>query len=40
MQRSAFFDCRKARAELDLASVPLEETIGRAIAWFRGAGMA
>lgn len=40
MQRSAFFDCRKARAELDLASVPLEETIARAITWFRSAGMA
>lgn len=40
MQQKAFFDCRKARAELGLRSVPLEETIERSVAWFRAAGMA
>lgn len=37
--RTAFFDVRKARTELGLRSVPLRETIERALAWFRANGM-
>jgi dihydroflavonol-4-reductase len=37
--RYAYFDPGKARRELGLRSVPLRETIGRAVAWFRDVGM-
>jgi dihydroflavonol-4-reductase len=37
--RYAYFDPGKARRELGLRSVPLRETIARAIAWFRDVGM-
>lgn len=36
----AYFDCSKARAELDLPCTPLAETIERAVAFFRERGMA
>ncbi len=36
----AYFDCSKARAELDLPCTPLVETIERAVAFFRDQGMA
>ncbi len=35
-QRSAFFSNAKAKRELGLASRPLEETVRRAVDWFRG----
>ncbi|HEY8079100.1 MAG TPA: NAD-dependent epimerase/dehydratase family protein [Labilithrix sp.] len=35
-QRNAFFSNAKAKRELGLPSRPLEETIRRAVAWFRG----
>ncbi|MFO0761579.1 MAG: NAD-dependent epimerase/dehydratase family protein [Byssovorax sp.] len=35
MQRSAFFDCSKARRELGLGSTPLEASIERAVRYFR-----
>jgi len=38
MQRSAFFDVTKARRDLGLPSRPLEETIERAVRWFRDHG--
>ena len=40
MQKSAFFDVTKARTELGLPSRPLEDTLARAIAYFRGRGLA
>jgi dihydroflavonol-4-reductase len=40
LQRNAFFDSSKARRELDLGSRPLEETIERAVRWFRESGQA
>jgi hypothetical protein len=39
LQRGAFFDPSKARAELGLPSTPLAETIERAVGWFRSQGM-
>ena len=36
--RNVFFDPGKARRELGLRSVPLRDTISRAIAWFRANG--
>ena len=38
LQRNAFFDSTKARRELDLGSRPLEESIERAVRWFRESG--
>jgi len=35
-QRNAFFSNAKAKRELDLPSRPLEETVRRAVSWFRG----
>lgn len=35
-QRNAFFSSAKAKRELGLPSRPLEETIARTVAWFRG----
>jgi nucleoside-diphosphate-sugar epimerase len=35
-QRSAFFSNAKARRELGLRTRPLEETVRRAVEWFRG----
>ncbi|HEX7603703.1 MAG TPA: hypothetical protein VF316_18925, partial [Polyangiaceae bacterium] len=40
MQRNAFFDNAKARAELDLGTTPLEASVERAVRWFRDAKMA
>ena len=40
LQRTAFFDPGKARRELGLASRPLEESIERAVRWFRETGKA
>jgi dihydroflavonol-4-reductase len=40
MQRQAFFDVSKARRELGLPSRPLEESIDRAVRWFREHGKA
>ena len=37
--RKAYFDVSKARTELGLRSVPLRETIERALLWFRANGM-
>ena len=38
LQRNAFFDPTKARRELDLGSRPLEQSIERAVRWFRESG--
>jgi dihydroflavonol-4-reductase len=38
-QRNAFFSNRKAKRELGLPSRPLEESIRRAVEWFRAEGM-
>jgi dihydroflavonol-4-reductase len=38
-QRNAFFSNAKAKSELGLPSRPLEESIRRAVAWFRANGM-
>jgi dihydroflavonol-4-reductase len=38
MQRQAFFDVSKARRELGLPSRPLEESIDRAVQWFKDHG--
>lgn len=38
LQRNAFFDPGKARRELDLGSRPLEQSIERAVRWFRESG--
>ncbi len=38
MQRRAFFDVSKARRELGLPSRPLEESIERAVRWFKDHG--
>jgi dihydroflavonol-4-reductase len=38
MQRRAFFDVSKARRDLGLPSRPLEESIERAIRWFKDHG--
>ncbi len=35
-QRSAFFSNAKAKRELGLRTRPLEETVRRAVEWFRG----
>ena len=35
-QRSAFFSNAKAKRELDLPTRPLEETVRRAVEYFRG----
>ncbi len=40
LQRSAYFDPGKARRELGLASRPLEQSIERAVRWFRESGQA
>jgi dihydroflavonol-4-reductase len=40
LQRGAYFDGSKARTELDMPCTPLSESIDRAIAFFRSAGMA
>jgi dihydroflavonol-4-reductase len=37
--RNIYYDCTKARRELGLPSRPLEESIRRAVAWFRQHGM-
>lgn len=37
---TAWYDSSKARRELGMPCTPLAETIGRAVAWFRAAGMA
>lgn len=37
---TAWYDAGKARRELGMPCTPLAETLGRAIAWFRAAGMA
>jgi len=39
-QRNAFFSNAKAKRELGLPARPLEESVRRAIAWFRAEGMA
>jgi dihydroflavonol-4-reductase len=39
-QRNAFFSNAKAKRELGLPSRPLEETVRRAVDWFRAEGMA
>ena len=38
MQKTAFFSNAKAKRELGLPSRPLEETVRRAVEWFRAAG--
>jgi dihydroflavonol-4-reductase len=38
--RNLYFDCDKARRELDLPSTPLEVTIRKAVRWFRTHGYA
>ena len=38
LQHNAFFDPGKARRELDLGSRPLEQSIERAVRWFRESG--
>jgi dihydroflavonol-4-reductase len=40
LQRNAFFDPSKARRELGLGSRPLEQSIERAVRWFRESGQA
>jgi dihydroflavonol-4-reductase len=40
LQRHAYFDPGKARRELGLGSRPLEQSIERAVRWFREAGKA
>jgi nucleoside-diphosphate-sugar epimerase len=35
-QRNAFFSNAKAKRELGLRTRPLEETVRRAVEWFRG----
>jgi dihydroflavonol-4-reductase len=40
LQRRAFFDSSKARRELGLGSRPLEQSIERAVRWFRDSGQA
>ena len=40
LQRRAYFDPGKARRELGLGTRPLEESIERAVRWFREAGKA
>jgi dihydroflavonol-4-reductase len=39
-QKNAFFSSEKAKRELGLPTRPLEETIKRAVDWFRAEGMA
>jgi len=39
-QRNAFFSNAKAKRELGLPSRPLEESVRRAVDWFRAQGMA
>jgi dihydroflavonol-4-reductase len=39
LERRAFFDNTKARRELGLPETPLEASVERAVAWFRGQGM-
>ena len=39
-QRNAFFSNAKAKRELGLPSRPLEESVRRAVEWFRAQGMA
>jgi dihydroflavonol-4-reductase len=39
-QRSAFFSNAKAKRELGLPSRPLEESVRRAVDWFRANGVA
>jgi dihydroflavonol-4-reductase len=39
-QRNAFFSNAKAKRELGLPARPLEESVRRAVAWFRAEGMA
>jgi dihydroflavonol-4-reductase len=39
-QRNAFFSNAKAKRELGLPTRPLEETVRRAVEWFRAEGMA
>jgi len=39
-QQHLYYDNTRARTELGLASTPLEQTISRAVRWFREAGMA
>lgn len=38
--RNAFFRCDKAKRELGMPTRPLEESVRRAVDWFREAGMA
>ena len=38
-QRYAFFNNRKARRELALPHTPFEDTVARAIGWWRAQGM-
>jgi dihydroflavonol-4-reductase len=40
MQRKAFFDVSKARRELGLPCTPLEDSVERAVRWFKDRGMA
>lgn len=40
LQRNVWFDSTKARTELGLAATPLEDSVRRAITWFRERGMA
>jgi dihydroflavonol-4-reductase len=39
-QRSAFFSNAKAKRELGWSTVPLEDSVRRAVDWFRAEGMA
>jgi hypothetical protein len=39
MQRKSFFNPTKARTELGLASIPLRDSVTRAVEYFRANGM-
>jgi dihydroflavonol-4-reductase len=37
--KNAFFDCTKAKTQLGMPTRPLEESVRRAITWFRAEGV-